>query len=501
MSRQETSVVKEDELQTTTTCDTQDLEEPIPMKHKPTILEEFLTSSYHSYVEVIKPFEMNHRSDFEKLSALLARKSTASKTQHQSLVERLETLLEKVSVSSLSGVDDHKSLSTSLNHSFFEFRNIRDMFNNDIDSNMSIVSEEDVAILASHCLYMLEYYNTISSEFRDQKKLLLVLRVIVNYSENNPTTNTLRREQLKRRAKFMNHILSESERFQQLLCKFMTFSNDPNDKVQYLCAKCLSNFMKNQSKVLNQNEGVTGQQQQKKVFALNVDTLRVIGMCLETLCDKLLVKNAETFVHVHFYQLLINILYDHYIELHGVEMSIRHEEPSRQEVVDLYVHTQVKKLLNCTNQNSTFVKCLSLIQKHVEKMITSNESDSCALNSNDISKLVRSLLHEEANVIQLASELLLRFSDTLTEENKETIVTCLFSHNLVCFNRNQTQSAYKASVNALIEWSTRDTYLEEKLSSFVNDPVVAESYDRAIVSIRNDREQYKLHCDRVKRLV
>lgn len=370
-------------------------------EHKPTIISDFIAASYRSYVTGPKtpapslPSVADERgnpsSSLEKLSDLLQQKSSAAKSEHESLVERIETLLEKVSVSSLSGVDDHKSLSTSLNHSFFEFRHIRDMFNsNEMDATMSIVSEEDVAILASHCLYMLEYYNTISSEFRDQKKLLLVLRVINNYSEQSPTTNTLRREQTKRRLKFMNHLLSESERFQQLLCKFIMFSNiDHNDKVQYLCAKCLSNFMKNQ---LRHKEPTS----QKKLFVLNVDTLRVIGMCLETLCDKLLVRNAETFVHVHFYQLLINILYDHYIELdtnNGDQRCLNdnHEHSKHdQDSVDLYIHTQVKKLLCCNNQNSTLVKCLSLIHKYAEKTFSNHQSDvSFVLDSRDISLLIK----------------------------------------------------------------------------------------------------------------
>ena len=209
-------------------------------------------------------------------------------------------------------------------------------------SSMHMLENDDVTVLASHCLYMLEYYGNIPYSFREQRKLVLVLKTINQYTDFLPSAN-----KQKKKTRFLNMCLSDSIRFQTLLCKFMEVCPENLDKVQFYSAKCLMNVVKfYYYKLDNVNK------------ILNESSLLSIGKCIEVMCDKVVRHKRETFVQVHFFETLISLIHAHYI---------KHEVQECLGTTDEYLFRQLLKVPLCCNQLAICKKTLAILSSFAER--------------------------------------------------------------------------------------------------------------------------------------
>ncbi|KAL9654211.1 hypothetical protein ABK040_000792 [Willaertia magna] len=365
-------------------------------------------------------------------------------------------------------------------------------FSEDIPHDIEeLLESEEISSITSYCLYMLEYYSSVPYIFREHSKLILILRAIVFFSNYSSTSRDVKLQQAK--ISFINYCLADIKRVQILFCKFIDLSKEKHDKVQFLSSKCLLQFIRFYYRHTNyRNEPF-----------LMKSTLLQIAESIHFLVEELLKKNLESFIQIHYYHILISILFEHYIEndtsavrsiikspksminsnndnekgkISGDDNNndefsltsssslnttnnnnndyfIKDEEEEMKEIVneeqqinneiydeiDRKVHEEVKSLLRFCNQTSVYMKCLSLLNNYVQNQQSINFNFTFLNIETDVFKFISSMISEETLIIKASSDLLLSHCKILTNRQKDLIVYALFSHNIICLNSSLEQ--------------------------------------------------------------
>ena len=112
---------------------------------------------------------------------------------------------------------------------------------------------------------------------------------------------------------------------------------------------------------------------------------------------------------------------------------------------------------------------------------------------------IQSLNSGDPTVLKLSSDLLIKNREKLNEEQQSSILTSLFSNNLICLHRNQNDYIMKYSINCLIEWSRVDQ-IYQGLAKYGIEPFEFDSYETIIPIIRRNSELYLYHYQLVSKL-